>query len=191
MRVLFYRLSLPPRYQGEPRLTCYSQSSSPRPAAHSHKRAASYRPLDICFSPATFVCGPAFTDSMDTLSGPFIIEINGMPITKVGSNAEDRTQATTGPDAATFTLKSGKLQSGDWVLARATREDRSFLPKPVRWFKIGAEGDKLPVHPVTAHEEGSSYKIKFANACLIAEDGNVLADLAGRKERCTTLISRY
>ncbi|KAJ4349940.1 uncharacterized protein N0V89_008560 [Didymosphaeria variabile] len=116
---------------------------------------------------------------MDTLSDSFTIQVNGTPIAKAEPDAEDRLQATTGPDAAVFTLKDGRLQSGDRLLARATREDRSFLPKPVRWFKIGAEGDKLPVHPVTAHKEGSSYKIKFANAGLIAEDGNVLADLAG------------
>ncbi|OAG08077.1 uncharacterized protein CC84DRAFT_1214617 [Paraphaeosphaeria sporulosa] len=116
---------------------------------------------------------------MDTLSGPFIIEIDGKPIAKVGSDAEDHVQATTGPDAAVFTLKDRRLQSGDWVLARATVENRSFLPKPVRWFKIGADSEKLPVHPVIAHEEGTSYQIKFANAGLITEDGNVLADLGG------------
>ncbi|KAF9740107.1 hypothetical protein PMIN04_007368 [Paraphaeosphaeria minitans] len=116
---------------------------------------------------------------MDTLSGSFIIEIDGKPIAKVGSDTEDRMQATTGPDAAVFTLKDQRLRSGDWVLARATVENRSFLPKPVRWFKTGTEGEKLPVHPVTAHEDGTSYKIRFANAGLIAEDGNVLADLGG------------
>jgi hypothetical protein len=103
---------------------------------------------------------------MNTLSDSFIIEVNGTPIarpTKVGPDAEDRVQATTGPDAAVFTLQNGKLQSGDWVLARATREDRSFLPKPVRWFKVGAEGEKLAVHPVTAHKEGNLFKIKFAS----------------------------
>jgi hypothetical protein len=103
---------------------------------------------------------------MNTLSSSFIIEVNGTPIaypTKVGPDAEDRVQAMTGSNAAVFTLKDGRLQSGDWVLARATREDRSFLPKPVRWFKVGAEGEKLPVYPVTAHEEGGLYKIKFAS----------------------------
>lgn len=105
---------------------------------------------------------------MDALSGPFIIEVNGIPIAKTKSDAEDRVQATTGPDAATFTLKNGRLRAGDWILARAIREDRSFLPKPVRWFKIGAEEDKLPVQPVTAHEEGSSYKIKFASTYMFS-----------------------
>ncbi|KAF1978552.1 hypothetical protein BU23DRAFT_549974 [Bimuria novae-zelandiae CBS 107.79] len=117
---------------------------------------------------------------MDTLSASFTIEVDGTPIAKVGFSAEDRAQATTGPDAAVFTLKDGRLQSGDWVLARPMREDRSFAPKPVRWFKVSTEGDKLPVRPVTADEDGDSYKIKFANAGLMVDDdGNVLADLQG------------
>ncbi|KAJ4305229.1 hypothetical protein N0V90_000760 [Kalmusia sp. IMI 367209] len=118
---------------------------------------------------------------MDSLSSSFTIEVNGSPIAKIDSDAEDRAQATTGSDAAVFTLQDGKLRSGDWVLGRAVREDRSFLPKPVRWFKVGDEADKLPVQPVTAHEDGASYKIKFNNAALTAEDGNVFADLQGEK----------
>ncbi|KAK3203315.1 hypothetical protein GRF29_112g842039 [Pseudopithomyces chartarum] len=106
---------------------------------------------------------------MDTLTASFTIEVDGTPIAKVGPDAEDRAQATTGPDAAVFTLKDGRLRSGDWVLARPTREDRSFAPKPVRWYKASAEDDKLPVHPVSAHEDGDTYQIKFAsmhNNCL-------------------------
>lgn len=103
---------------------------------------------------------------MDTLSESFTIEIDGKPVAKVGDDTEDCVQATTGHDAAVFTLKDGKLQSGDWLLARPTREDRSFLPKPVRWFKKGTEDNQLPVHRVTAYEEGSSYKLKFASTSI-------------------------
>lgn len=37
---------------------------------------------------------------MDTLTASFTIEVDGTPIAKVGPDAEDRAQATTGPDAA-------------------------------------------------------------------------------------------
>lgn len=97
---------------------------------------------------------------MDTLSKSFTIELDGSPIAKVGPQAEDRSQATTGPDAAVFTLKDGRLQSGDWLLARPTVENRSFAPKPVLWFK---PADDLSIHPVTAHKHGTSYKIKIAS----------------------------
>lgn len=40
---------------------------------------------------------------MDTLSPSFTIEVDGTPIAKVGPAAEDRAQATTGPDAAVCT----------------------------------------------------------------------------------------
>lgn len=100
---------------------------------------------------------------MNELSGSFMIEINGEPIAKAGPNAEDSEQATIGPDGAIFILKDQRLRSGDSVLARATVEDRSFLPKPVRWCKTGAEDAKLRAHPVTVREEGGSYEIRFAS----------------------------
>ena len=100
---------------------------------------------------------------MDNLNASFTIEVDGKPIAKVGPDAEDRAQATTGSDAAVFTLKDGRLRSGEWVLARPLRENRSFAPKPVCWFKIPADSGELRVHPVTAHEDGESYDIKFAS----------------------------
>lgn len=123
--------------------------------------------LSILFSFFLLLTLPRFvepqTQTMDSLPSHFTIELNGSSIANIKPDAEDRAQAVTGPDAAVFTLNEGKLQCGDWLLARPSREDRSFLPKPVRWFKIGSEGDKLPVQPVTVEEDGNSYKIKFAS----------------------------
>ncbi|KAF1852221.1 uncharacterized protein K460DRAFT_273010 [Cucurbitaria berberidis CBS 394.84] len=115
---------------------------------------------------------------MDSIDSPFTIEIDGKPIANVGDSSHLPVQAALGSNAAVFTLKDNRLKSGDWVLARNITEDRSFLPKQVLWFKAGADSDKQ-VHPVTAQKVADGYQIKFANASLIAEDGNVFADLMG------------
>ncbi|KAF1957861.1 hypothetical protein CC80DRAFT_469885 [Byssothecium circinans] len=122
---------------------------------------------------------------MDSLNTPFTIEVNGSPIAPATA---DRAPAQTGTEPAVFTLKNGRLQSGDFFLSRATREDRSFLPKPVLWFKADAEGNDKAAKPVTVQQEGEKYLIKFANASLISEEGKVLADLAGG-EYMRTLLS--
>lgn len=98
---------------------------------------------------------------MQSLSAPFTIEINGRPICSIDTSAEDYTQAKVGTDAATFTLKDGRLQSGDWVLGRNLTEDRSMLPKKVFWFKAGPEIENI-VQTVTAYRNGESYQLKFA-----------------------------
>ena len=97
---------------------------------------------------------------MDGLDASFTVEIHGAPIAKVGDDAEDRSQAETGSEAAVFTLSGGRLRSGDWILGRSTTENRSFLPKPVFWFKAsgGSEGS---VRAVTAHRDGDAYQLKF------------------------------
>lgn len=99
---------------------------------------------------------------MDSLDTPFSIEINGHPIAKVSVDAEDRTQAKTGTEAAIFTLKDKHLQSGDYILGRSVTEDRSFLPKQVLWFK-NTEENHSKVQPVTAQEKGESYQLKFTS----------------------------
>ncbi|KAF2867075.1 hypothetical protein BDV95DRAFT_610958 [Massariosphaeria phaeospora] len=117
---------------------------------------------------------------MESLSSSFTIKVNGAPIAKAGDETGDRTQAKTGSEAAVFTLKDGRLECGEWILARARREDRSFLPKRVLWFKSGADSDQL-IKPVTAHqtENEDTYQLKFDNAFLMEEDGNVFADIQG------------
>ncbi|KAF2646321.1 hypothetical protein P280DRAFT_502937 [Massarina eburnea CBS 473.64] len=117
---------------------------------------------------------------MDSLTTTFTIEVGGSPIAPaVADSDSDRSQAKTGSEAAEFTLKDGRLQSGGYFLGRSTIEDRSFLPKPVLWFKAGGDGSDKAVKPVTAHQEGDKYLIKFQNASLIVNEGNVLADLGG------------
>ncbi|KAF2791176.1 hypothetical protein K505DRAFT_327055 [Melanomma pulvis-pyrius CBS 109.77] len=129
----------------------------------------------------------AHTGTMDSLSSSFTIEVNGRPIANVGDGAEDPIQAKTGSEAAVFTLKDGRLQCGDWLLGRSVTEDRSFLPKQVLWFKSNKDSDRR-VRPVTASENGGSYQLRFANARLIAEDGNIFADLQEGDEQSSVTL---
>ncbi|KAF2119063.1 hypothetical protein BDV96DRAFT_596844 [Lophiotrema nucula] len=103
---------------------------------------------------------------METLKSSFTIEISGTPIAKVDNDAEDRSQAKTGPDAAIFTLQDGRLKSGDWYLGRNKTENRSMLPKPVLWFKVNDENEKV-VKPVSAEKEGDELKLEFANGANV------------------------
>jgi hypothetical protein len=98
---------------------------------------------------------------MDSLPSSFTIEVNGSPIARVSSDAEHGVPAKTGDDAAVFTLEDGRLRCGDWFLGRSMKEDRSFLPKPILWFK-SIEG----VRPVTASENKDSYQLRFSSMCL-------------------------
>ncbi|KAF2711324.1 hypothetical protein K504DRAFT_427611 [Pleomassaria siparia CBS 279.74] len=138
-------------------------------------------------SPIVFLCiflfssillfrGSSHTKSMHSLTESFTIEVNGSPIAKVAEDAEDSTQAKTGSDGAVFTLKDGQLQSGNWLLARNLTEDRSFMPKPVQWFKSG-EDTAQRIKPVSASKVGDGYQLRFDNARLIQREGNILADL--------------
>ncbi|KAF4552573.1 Hypothetical protein D9617_9g023620 [Elsinoe fawcettii] len=111
---------------------------------------------------------------MEGLASSFTITVDGAPISQVGETADTKAPAKAGGEAATFTLKDGRLYSGDWVLGRATTENRSLLPKPVMWFKAGADVEKQ-VQPVTLRQNGDNHEISFANARLITEDGNVFA----------------
>ncbi|KAF1359110.1 hypothetical protein EJ07DRAFT_178701 [Lizonia empirigonia] len=115
---------------------------------------------------------------MDSLDSPFTIELNGSPIANVGNNAEDKTQAKIGSEAAIFTLKDGRLQYGNWILGRNKTENRSMLPKEVYWFKSGADDEKR-VKPVAAHQDGDSIQLKFGGSSLMLEDGNIFTDLLG------------
>lgn len=121
--------------------------------------------------------------NMDSLDSPFTIELNGSPIANVGNNAEDKTQAKIGSEAAIFTLKDGRLQYGDWILGRNKTENRSMLPKEVYWFKSGADDEKR-VKPVAAHQDGDSIQLKFGGSSLMLEDGNIFTDLLGGNKAC-------
>jgi hypothetical protein len=99
---------------------------------------------------------------MDSLPSSFTIEIDGKPITTVAAGAEDKTQAKTGTDAAVFELKNSRLQSDGWILARSRVEDRSALPKQVLWFQADTD---VPIHVVTATQDGDSYQLKFNSTC--------------------------
>ena len=116
--------------------------------------------------------------NMASLDSRFTIELNGSPIANVGNNAEDKTQARTGSEAAVFTLRDGRLQNGDWVLGRNKTENRSMLPKEVYWFKSSTDDDKR-VQPVAAHQDGDDIQLKFGGASLKLEDDSIFADLLG------------
>lgn len=121
--------------------------------------------------------------NMHSLDSPFTIELNGSPIANVGNNAEDKTQAKIGSEAAVFTLKDGRLQHGDWVLGRNRTENRSMLPKEVYWFKSDADVEKK-VGPVAAHKDGDSIQLKFGEAPLMLQEDSIFTDLLGGKSTC-------
>ncbi|KAF2153261.1 hypothetical protein K461DRAFT_278089, partial [Myriangium duriaei CBS 260.36] len=85
----------------------------------------------MLFNCRDILCGllplPVFA-SMAPADSTFTITIDGRPIAPVDEHAVDRTQAKLGSGAAVFSLKNDRLYSGDWILGRATRENRSFLP---------------------------------------------------------------
>ena len=125
--------------------------------------------------------------NMDSLEKPFTIELNGSPIAKIGNNAEDKTQAKTGSEAAVFMLKDGFLQQGDWVLGRNLTENRSMLPKEVYWFKSSSDNDKR-VQPVAAHQDGDNVQLKFKGCSLKLEDDDIFADLLGGNITCIAQV---
>ncbi|KAJ4353057.1 hypothetical protein N0V95_003710 [Ascochyta clinopodiicola] len=118
--------------------------------------------------------------NMDSLDTPFTIELNGSPIANVGNSAEDKIQATTGSEAAIFTLQDGRLRQGDWFLGRNLTENRSMLPKEIYWFKSSADGEKR-VSPVAAHRDGDSILLKFNGSSLMLDEDKIFADLLGGK----------
>lgn len=99
---------------------------------------------------------------MDSIPSPFTVEINGKPIARVDDSTEDLTQAKVGKDAAVFSLKNSRLQSGEWIMARDLTENRSYGPKKVSWYKINAENEKR-VQSVTAKKEGEAYQLIFSS----------------------------
>lgn len=96
---------------------------------------------------------------MESLPRPFTITVDGQKVAPPVENGDDRIHATTGNDAAIFTLNDCHLQSNGWFLGRFQVEDRSLLPKRVYWFKAGQEDS---IQPVFAVEEGDSVVLKFA-----------------------------
>ncbi|KAL1596295.1 hypothetical protein SLS60_008940 [Paraconiothyrium brasiliense] len=117
---------------------------------------------------------------MESLTEPFTIHINGKPVASVTPNADNVVQAQLGSEPATFTLKDGRLVSGDWILGRNLTEDRSMLPKKISWFKEGTE-PATRLHAVTVFEEGGEHKLKFGGGCLIAEENAILVDPFGEE----------
>lgn len=113
---------------------------------------------------ALWLLGFFSTEAMDSLPVPFSIEIDGKPVAKVADDAQDRSQAKLGSDAAVFHLKDSRLECGEWVLGRNVTEDRSLLPKKVSWYKASNDISKL-VQPVKASKEGDSYLLDFASTC--------------------------
>jgi hypothetical protein len=123
-----------------------------------------------------FLWSPSFghITTMETFSSSFTIEVDGKPIAKPANDAEDRTPAKTGADAATFEFKNGRLLSDNWALGRNVTENRAFLPKPVLWFKLEDDMERK-MKPVSAEQEGETLKLKFASTdrirCCMSDFG--------------------
>lgn len=126
--------------------------------------------------------------TMDDLEKPFTIELNGLPITNVGNNACDKTQAKTGSTAAVFTLNNGFLQQGDWVLGRNLTENRSMLPKEVYWFKSDEDVHRR-VQRVAAHRDGDTISLTFGGSFLMLKEDRIFTDLLGGKVLSTIRLS--
>lgn len=101
---------------------------------------------------------------METLAKPFTIQINDKFVAPADAGAEDGAQAKLGSEPATFTLKDGRLISGDWILGRNLTENRSMGPKKIAWFKEGSDSAKR-LHAVNAQQEGDSHQLKFGGVC--------------------------
>jgi hypothetical protein len=97
---------------------------------------------------------------MDSIPSTFTIEIDGKALANIEQGAEDGSQAKLGAVPATFSLKDSRLQCGDWIMGRNQKENRSYLPKPVFWYKANAENEKR-VQLVTAKKEGELYQLIF------------------------------
>lgn len=109
-----------------------------------------------------WLLGSFTSRNMDSIPSKFTIEINGKPIAKVDDAAEDHTQAKLGQDAAVFSLKDSRLQSGEWIIGRNWTENRSFGPKKVSWYKANADNEQQ-VQPVTAKKDADTYHLIFTS----------------------------
>jgi hypothetical protein len=118
----------------------------------------------LCFSGLVtlWLLGFFHTIAMDSIPSPFTIEIDGKPLAKIDQSADDGTQAKLGNDAAVFSLKNSRLQCGDWIMGRNFRENRSYGPKSVSWYKANPENEKQ-VQLVTAKKEGEAYQLVFTS----------------------------
>ncbi|CAI6341140.1 unnamed protein product [Periconia digitata] len=102
-----------------------------------------------------------------SLDNSFSIQVGGSFIAPPSNSAGEKHQAKVGDSQpAIFSLQNGRLQSGDWVLARAMAEDRSFGPKMVFWFK--ADSCEGKIHPVAAEQEGESVRLTFNGMCRLS-----------------------
>ncbi|CAI6243067.1 unnamed protein product [Periconia digitata] len=126
---------------------------------------------------------------MEKLETPFTIEIDGKPVAAVGENAEDGIHAQLGTEAAIFTLSSGQLISGDWILGRSLMEDRSMGPKKLCWFKSQPEAAQK-LHAVSALEDDKSQKLQFGGGGMIAEGNGVFVDLLGENRAIVKKVAK-
>lgn len=136
---------------------------------------------------------------MDSLPGPFTIEINGKPISKLSgpldeSSAGPCKHAETGSEPAVFELSENRLMSNGHMLTRYMVEDMSLMPKRVYWFRADDHDTK---YRVVAKKNGDGYSLTmsgimlrsaslcslltFVDATLTVRDGAIYADLLQRK----------
>ncbi|KAK7429444.1 hypothetical protein QQZ08_004036 [Neonectria magnoliae] len=112
---------------------------------------------------------------MASIDRDFTIIVDGQPISNPRGD-DDRIHAEAGSDAAVFSLRDSRLQSGDWFLGRFAIEDRSLMPKRVYWFKAGSD-EEHNIQPVHARQKGESYELRFSDAPLVILDGKLFATL--------------
>jgi hypothetical protein len=122
---------------------------------------------------------------MDSLPGPFTIEIDGKPISKVNGPLDEETfggqtckHAKTGSEPAVFELKECRLISDGLVLSRGMVEDRSLMPKRVLWFKADEHPDP---HRVIAHKNGNDYLLQMSGMYTLWRFIVLLANSVGRQ----------
>lgn len=105
---------------------------------------------------------------------PFTITVDGKPVGNPEGD-EDRIQAKAGSQPAVFSLREGRLQSGNWFLGRSAIEDLSLMPKRVYWFKVGSGQDDA-IRRVDARPNRGSYELQFEGRLRLDEAPGFHAD---------------
>lgn len=89
----------------------------------------------------------------NTVDGSFTIELGGYPITNVMPHArdtdgEDQYRALIGlTDPAVFTLREGRLESGDYFLGRSRQEFGQGSHHTLYWFKKTSRSSGIVYNP--------------------------------------------
>ncbi|KAL1793924.1 hypothetical protein ACET3X_007345 [Alternaria dauci] len=122
---------------------------------------------------------------MDSLPGPFTIEINGQPISKLNGPLQTSNagyfrgqHAQTGPEPAVFQLREHRLISDGHILTRDMVEDMSLMPKRVFWFE--AQNHQTH-HRVQAENKGNGYSLTMSGSTLAVRDGAIYADIINQQ----------